>query len=56
MTHEFDCADDGNIALTAEIDISEKQHFTLVLSFGSGEGDAILEFEKSNLHNRQMPA
>ncbi len=47
MTHEFDCVDDGNIALTAEIDISRKRSFTLALSFGSGEGDVILEAEKS---------
>jgi len=47
MTHEFDCADDGNVALTAELDISRRRSFTLVLSFGSGEGDAILEAEKS---------
>jgi glucoamylase len=47
MTHEFDCAEDGNIALTAEIDISRKRSFTLALSFGSGEGDVILEADKA---------
>ncbi|MFQ5329279.1 MAG: glucan 1,4-alpha-glucosidase [Thermodesulfobacteriota bacterium] len=47
MTHDFDCAEEGNIALSAEIDISGKKSFTLVLSFGSGEGEVILEGEKS---------
>ena len=47
MTHEFDCAEEGNIALTAEIDISRKKSFTLALSFGSGEGDVILEADKA---------
>lgn len=34
MDWEFDCALDGNIALTAEIDLSKGAEFTLALGFG----------------------
>jgi glucoamylase len=34
MEHEFAAASHGNIALTAEIDLSRSYHFTLGLSFG----------------------
>ncbi len=36
MDWEFDFADDGNVALTGEIDLSESQTFTLGLAFGPG--------------------
>jgi glucoamylase len=34
MDWEFDCALDGNIALTAEVDLSKGAEFTLALGFG----------------------
>ncbi len=36
MDWEFDFADDGNLALTAEIDLSQSNEFTLGLAFGPG--------------------
>jgi glucoamylase len=36
MDWEFDYADDGNVALTGEIDLSEARTFTLALAFGPG--------------------
>ncbi len=35
MDYEFDRAENGNIALTDEIDLSQGNEFTLGLSFGS---------------------
>ena len=35
MEWEYARADDGNISLTAEIDISEKTEFILSLGFGA---------------------
>jgi glucoamylase len=34
LDHEFDCAKDGNIALTGELDLSQGYEFTLGLAFG----------------------
>jgi glucoamylase len=34
MDWEFDCAPDGNIALTGELDIRQSREFTLALGFG----------------------
>jgi len=36
LTNQFAAAPDGNIALTAEIDLPEDRHFTLGLAFGNG--------------------
>jgi glucoamylase len=36
MDWQFDFADDGNVALTGEIDLSESRSFTLGLGFGPG--------------------
>ena len=41
MDWEFDRASDGNIALTAELDISKTQEFTLGLAFGDSEQRAV---------------
>jgi glucoamylase len=38
---EFASAPDGNVALTAEIDLPEDQHFTLGLAFGNGMHRAV---------------
>jgi len=40
MDWEYDCALDGNIALTAEIDISRTTEFTLGLGFGDTQHNA----------------
>lgn len=40
MQWEYTHADDGNIALTAEIDISEQTEFTLALGFGETADEA----------------
>lgn len=40
MTWEYQKADNGNIALTAEIDISKTKEFVLAVSFGMKEEDA----------------
>lgn len=40
MQWEYQKAENGNIALTAEIDISETKEFVLALSFGTKEADA----------------
>ena len=37
MQWEFECASNGNIALTAELDLSETQEFTLGIAFGNSE-------------------
>jgi glucoamylase len=36
MDWEFDCALDGNVALTGQIDVAHNREFTLALSFGEG--------------------
>jgi len=38
---EFDCAFNGNVALTGEISIAEKHEFTLGLAFGFGAHSAV---------------
>ncbi|MGE5138525.1 MAG: glycoside hydrolase family 15 protein, partial [Rudaea sp.] len=41
MDWEFDCAPDGNIALTGELDLECGREFTLCLAFGQGLHDAV---------------
>lgn len=41
MDWEFDCATDGNIALTAEIDLSKGSEFTLALALGTTTHNAL---------------
>lgn len=41
MDWEFDCAVDGNIALTGELALEANQEFTLCLAFGQGFHDAV---------------
>lgn len=41
MDWEFSSATDGNIALTAELDVSQESEFTVVLGFGASEEEAI---------------
>ena len=41
MDWEFDCASDGNIALTGELDLTKGHEFTLGLAFGNSEHRAI---------------
>ncbi|MBI1903708.1 MAG: glucan 1,4-alpha-glucosidase [Planctomycetia bacterium] len=41
MDWEFDVAEDGNIALTGELDLSQGHEFTLALGFGHGLHDAV---------------
>jgi len=41
MDWEFNSADDGNIALTGELDLRNGHEFTLGLAFGSGRHDAV---------------
>ena len=41
MDHEFTHADDGNIALTGELDLSKTKTFTLGLAFGDSEHRAV---------------
>jgi glucoamylase len=41
MDWEFDFADNGNVALTAEIDLSKSREFTLGLGFGPGYQAAV---------------
>ncbi len=41
MDWQFDSAENGNIALTGELDLSRGQEFTLGLAFGSGTHDAV---------------
>lgn len=47
MDWEFNCASDGNIALTGELDISNAQEFTLGLAFGETEHRAIVNLLQS---------
>lgn len=41
MDWEFDSAEDGNIALTGELDLRHGHEFTLGLAFGNGQHDAV---------------
>jgi glucoamylase len=41
MDWQFDCAFNGNVALTGEISIAEKREFTLGLAFGFGAHSAV---------------
>lgn len=41
MDWEFDSAEDGNIALTGELDLRTSREFTLGLAFGAGQHDAV---------------
>lgn len=41
MDWTFDCALDGNVALTGQIDISESKEFVMSLSFGHGLHNAV---------------
>lgn len=47
MDWEFDRANDGNITLTGELDISKTQEFTLGLAFGESEHRAIANLLQS---------
>ena len=47
MDWEFDCASDGNIALTGELDLSKTNEFTLGLAFGNSEHRAIANLLQS---------
>lgn len=42
MDWEFDCAPDGNIALTGELDIRQSQEFVLALAFGDSLHHALV--------------
>jgi glucoamylase len=41
MDWEFDCAPDGNIALTGELDLTGAREFTLGLAFGNSQHHAV---------------
>ena len=47
MDWEFDHASDGNIALTAELDLSKSEEFTLGLAFGNSEHRAVANLLQS---------
>ncbi len=47
MTLEFDVAEDGNIAMTAELDISEQRQFVVSLSFGNSLHNALTRMLQS---------
>lgn len=47
MDYEFDHADNGNIALTGELDLSKTREFTLAVSFGETEHRAIANLLQS---------
>jgi glucoamylase len=47
MQSNFDCACDGNIALTGELDLSQTQEFTLGLAFGNSEHRAVANLLQS---------
>ena len=42
MDWEFDCAPDGNIALTGEIDLRQSREFVLALAFGDSLHHALV--------------
>ncbi len=47
MDYEFDRADNGNIALTGELDLSKTREFTLATAFGDNEHRAITNLLQS---------
>ena len=47
MDWEFDCAPDGNIALTGELDLSRAREFTLGLAFGGSQHHAVSKLFQS---------
>ncbi len=47
MDWMFEAADDGNIALTGELDLGRGHEFTLGLAFGSGRHDAVATLTQS---------
>ncbi|MDQ2775700.1 MAG: glycoside hydrolase family 15 protein [Acidobacteriota bacterium] len=47
MDYEFDHADDGNVALTGELDLSKTREFTLATAFGHNEHRAITNLLQS---------
>jgi glucoamylase len=47
MDWEFDCASDGNIALTGELDLSKTREFTLGLAFGDSQHRAVANLLQS---------
>ncbi len=47
MDWDFDCARDGNIALTGELDLSETHEFTLGLAFGNSQHHAVCRLLES---------
>jgi len=47
MDYDFDHADNGNIALTGEIDLSKTREFTLAAAFGGSEHRAITNLIQS---------
>jgi len=47
MDWEFETASDGNVALTAELDWSKAEEFTLGLAFGSSEHQAVANLLQS---------
>ncbi len=47
MDWEFDRANDGNVALTGELDLSETREFTLGLAFGDSEQRAVANLLQS---------
>lgn len=62
MTYEFNSADNGNIALTGELDIAESHDFVLGLSLGNSLHSAVtrlfqalsMDFEKSKKRYNQQ--
>ncbi|GAB4342800.1 MAG: glucan 1,4-alpha-glucosidase [Candidatus Abyssubacteria bacterium] len=58
MDWEFERAEDGNIAVTGQIDISKTAEFTLGLAFGQGRHDAVCTLMQSlsmpfNIHKAE---
>jgi glucoamylase len=47
MDWEFDCASDGNIALTGELNLDKDREFTLGLAFGDSEHRAVANLLQS---------
>ncbi len=47
MTWDFDCASDGNIALTGELDLQQSPEFVLALAFGESLHRALVTITQS---------
>jgi glucoamylase len=47
MDYEFDCAENGNIALTGEVDLTQGSEFTIGLGFGSWPHGAAAKLAQS---------